>query len=133
MKKSPTFRINPNFRLQSNYLHVAWYRVDAHTLQTEIAFAVPARQVFNKNKGCLMMAERDANALTFVYADITDWDNRSLQKWLREVLREYIFEQAVLILPQKLHVLEQKHNLYAKGVCVKKLRAIFLGNVRTTA
>ena len=52
MKKSPTFRINPNFRLQSNYLHVAWYRVDAHTLQTEIAFAVPARQVFNKNKGC---------------------------------------------------------------------------------
>lgn len=45
MKKSLTFRINPNFRLQSNYLHVAWYRVDAHTLQTEIAFAVPARQV----------------------------------------------------------------------------------------
>lgn len=127
MSASPTFLINPNFRLQSNYLSVSWCQIDRYTLELEAAFPAHGRTVFRRIKHCAVMAQKNELSLDFIYADVSDWNNKFLQKWLREIVKAYIFDRATLILPHKLHVLEQKHNLYARKVVVRKLRKNILG------
>ena len=56
-----------------------------------------------------------------------DFTNIRLQKWLRENIRNAIVERAKIVLPQRLHELETRHQLYAKCVIVKKLRKGTLG------
>ena len=51
-----------------------------------------------------------------------DFTNIRLQKWFRENIRNAIVERAKIVLPKRLHELENEHKLYAKCVIVKKLR-----------
>ena len=74
-----------------------------------------------------IICQRYGNSLHFIYAKITKWENRMLQKWLRDKLQGYIIDIANRVLPQRMHELEVQHCLYAKKVIVKILRKNILG------
>lgn len=119
------YTINPNFRLQSNHLLVEWIMIDTFTFQQELLQHESAF-IYNKGKNQII-CQRYGNSLHFIYAKITKWENRLLQKWLRGKLQEYIIDTANRVLPQRMHELEIQHCLYAKKVIVKKLRKNTLG------
>lgn len=74
-----------------------------------------------------ILFEEDFSALNIIYSYDSKFENIRLQKWLRENIRDAIIERAKIILPKRLHELEDKHNLWAKKVSVKKLRKGVLG------
>ncbi len=119
------YTINPNFRLQSNHLLVEWIMIDTFTFQQELLQHESAF-IYNKGKNQII-CQRYENSLHFIYAKIIKWENRLLQKWLREKLQDYIIDTANRVLPQRMHELEVQHCLYAKKVIVKKLRKNTLG------
>lgn len=125
MRYKPTYIINPNFRLQSNYLSVEWIIIDFFTLQIELSQR-DTMYIYNKG-GNLVFYQRYGDSLHFIYAEIRDWGNRLLQKWLRNKLKEYILDRANKVLPQRMHELEIKHCLYAKKIIIKQLKKHVLG------
>lgn len=125
MRNSFVYIINPNFRLQSNYLSVEWVLIDLFTLQMEVS-KNETSSVYHKG-GNLVICQRYGHSLHFVYAEIADWESRELQKWLRDKLKAYIIDTACRVLPQRMHELEHQHHLFAKKVIIKKLRKCVLG------
>lgn len=125
MRNKPTYIINPNFRLQSNYLSVEWIIIDSLTLQIELSQR-DTMSIYNKG-GNLVFYQRYGDCLHFIYAEISDWKNRLLQKWLRNKLKEYILDRANKVLPQRMHELEIKHCLYARKIIIKQLKKHVLG------
>lgn len=125
IRNRSVYIINPNFRLQSNYLLVEWVVVDLFTLQMEVS-KHETSAVYHKG-GNLVICQIDGHSLHFFYAEIAEWENRGLQKWLRDKLKAYIIDMADRVLPQRLHELEHQHCLFAKKVIVKKLRKCVLG------
>lgn len=114
------YTINPNFRLQSNHLLVEWIMIDTFTFQQELLQCESAF-IYNKGKNQII-CQKYGNSLHFIYAKITKWENRMLQKWLRDKLQGYIIDIANRVLLQRMHELEVQHCLYAKKVIVKILR-----------
>ena len=86
------YTINPNFRLQSNHLLVEWIMIDTFTFQQELLQHESAF-IYNKGKNQII-CQRYENSLHFIYAKIIKWENRLLQKWLREKLQDYIIDTA---------------------------------------
>lgn len=125
MRNKAVYTINPNFRLQSNHLSVEWINVDNFTLQQEIRHYVTS-SIYNKG-GNLILCRRYGGSLHFIYGEISVWENRLLQKWLRDKLKDYIIDTANAVLPQRTHELENQHSLYAQKVIVKKLWKNVLG------
>lgn len=125
IRNKNVYTINPNFRLQSNHLSVEWINIDYFTLQMEVQQHSPS-SVYNKG-GNIIICRRNGNSLHFIYGEVSVWENRLLQKWLREKLKDYIIDTANSVLPQRTHELENKHDLYARKVVVRKLRKNVLG------
>ena len=84
------YTINPNFRLQSNHLLVEWIMIDTFTFQQELLQCESAF-IYNKGKNQII-CQKYGNSLHFIYAKITKWENRMLQKWLRDKLQGYIID-----------------------------------------
>ena len=130
MRNRLVYTINPNFRLRTNYLLVEWIMIDAFTLQMEISRHKPT-SIYHKGRN-LIICQKYGNSLHFIYAEIDKWENRLLQKWLKDKLKEYIIDRANKVLPQRMHELENLHRLHAKKIIVKKLRKCVLGQCYTT-
>lgn len=129
MRNRPAYTINPNFRLRTNHLMVEWIMIDRFTLLMDLP-QHEAASVYRKG-GNTVVCRRYGNSLHFVYAGIAGWENRLLQKWLRDKLKEYIIDRANMVLPQRMRELENRHSLYARKVMVRKLRKGVLGQCRT--
>ena len=74
-----------------------------------------------------LVHSEDYSRLFILYHESQQFENLRLQKWLRENIRDTITARASIALPKRLHDLEEKHQLYAQSVTVKKLRKGILG------
>ena len=127
-KKAPQFWINPNFRLKSPHFCLSWFKTDISTLKQETLVNRQDRKAYVTNSQCVIcVISPDHAKLDIVYADNTNFENLSLQKWLRETICDEITQRAQIVLPQRLRELEMKNNLFGNRVFVKKLRGNILG------
>lgn len=127
MTKTSMFYIDENMRLNSKHFCLLMHKVDYDVLLFESKFCKPGREIYSKSDICSIVAEFDGKSLHLFYSDKTEWSNRSLQFWLRKLLKEKIIEVAERVLPARLHYWEAQKNLKAKSVKVKKLRKNTLG------
>lgn len=126
--KEPQFWINPNFRLNSAYFHLSWFKSDITVLLQEALLSAKDRRVYKTKTQCVICMISTGHAtLDIVYADKTNFDNLRLQKWLRETIRDEIIQRAKIVLPPRLRELEQKHHLHGNRVFIKKLRGNTMG------
>ena len=80
----------------------------------------------------IILNSEDHSKTDILYSVAVDFQNLKLQKWLRENIKEQIIVRASIVLPQRMHELEAKHQLFAKGVSVKPLRKGVLGQCTHT-
>ena len=79
--------------------------------------------IYKAGSNCVcLLHSKDFSIVHILYSDDVDFTNIHLQKWFRENIRNAIVERAKIVLPKRLHELENEHKLYAKCVIVKKLR-----------
>ncbi len=121
------FIINPSFRLQSTYLSVDWYVVDPATLQAEGPIARPGQSVLTLRGKVQVIAVNSGARVDIIYHPDTEFDTPTVQKWLRNMMREAITTRACEILPARVRYLENLKGLYGSGVKVRKLPKNILG------
>ena len=127
-KKQPRFWINPNTRLCFPHFHIVWHKCACTDLLDFCSVEQERRMTYRANSVCLhILYETDFSILHILYSDETNFENMLLQKWLRVSIRDAVMERAKLVLPKRLHELEDRHQLWAKSVIVKKLRKGVLG------
>ena len=128
IKHEPPFWIKPNFRLNSPHFHVSWFKADMNVLRQEAMVTSVERKVYQTSTQCVVcMICPDHSSLDIVYADNTNFKNLRLQKWLRVTIRDEVTARAKIVLPNRLHELERKHNLFGNRVYVKKPRGNAMG------
>lgn len=125
--KEPTFKINPNFRLKTKYLSVAWHKIDADALRYEAAIDMPDRLVFRIKSVAELLVQYHDGTVDLVYHDGTDFETRKIQKWLRELFRDIILRVAKEVLPKRVKYWEDLKGIHGTGVTVKRLRKNVLG------
>lgn len=127
MTKEPTYKINPNFRLTTQYLSVQWHCVDAATLECEAALEIPDRFVYRIRKSIQLLAQYHAGIIDIIYCPATDFTPHPIQNWLRKLLRDIILRVANDVLPKRVAYWEHQKGIYGTGVTVKRLRKNILG------
>lgn len=126
--KQPRFWINPNTRLCFPHFRIVWHRCDKEELVSFCSVEQERRMTYRTSSMCLhILYEADLSVLHILYSHDIDFENIRLQKWLRVSIRDVVMERAKIVLPKRLHELEQKHQLWSKSVMVKKLRKGVLG------
>lgn len=129
--KTPEYKINPNFRLNTPHLAVAWHMADERTLSREAEMACPGRHVF-RYKGSVQVlvqirGSRENAAVDLIYHPASDFEVRGIQKWLRELFRDIINTVALEVLPARVRFWENEKKLFGAGVEVERLRNTWLG------
>lgn len=125
--KQPTFKINPKFRLTTKHLTVVWHLVDAETLKCESSISVPDRYVYSVKGDVAILVQYHDGILDMIYHHKTNFEDRKIQKWLREIMRDTILKIAKVILPERVKYWENLKGLHGTGVSVKRLRKSILG------
>ncbi len=125
--KAPTFKINPKFRLTTQYLSVMWHMVDKDTLQCEAFITMPGRYILSGKNGVEILVQYSDGIMDMVYHSHTDFDSRKTQKWLRELFRDTILRIAKEVLPERVRYWENIKGIHGSGVTVKRLRRNILG------
>lgn len=128
LNNTPKFWINPNFRLHFPNFNVEWYKVESSILEEETRLLSTGIQLYISNRFCVAcVTSSDYSSIDVLYDENTNFENRQLQKWLREIIREKIFRRAEIVLPQRFHELEATFQLFARKVIVKNLKRRVLG------
>lgn len=125
MTRLRLYVINPDLRLHSKFLSVEWVKIDYYTFLIETQCL--DSEALCKANGDAVACRHSGDVLCFIYACVNNWENRLLQDWLRGKIKEYVLRVANVVLPMRLHELEARHGLYARGVVVKKLNRNVLG------
>lgn len=125
--KEPTYKINPNLRLKTKYLSVAWHCVDSATLECEASIDVPDRYAYRTRQSVQILVEYHDGIIYMIYGSDTDFTPKPIQKWLRELFRDIILRVAKNVLPKRVAYWEQQKGLKGSGVTVKRLRKNILG------
>lgn len=68
----------------------------------------------------MIMAQVNEKRIDFYYCRDTKFDNRNIQSWLRNIIKNKILDLANIELPKRLHYWEKEKNLYARQVIIKK-------------
>ena len=127
-KKQPKFWINPNTRLCFPYFRIIWHCCTREELLSFCSIEQEQRMVYRTSYTCVhILYKTDFSVLHILYSDDINFENIRLQKWLRVTIRDALMKRARIVLPKRLHELENKHQLWAKSVTVKKLRKGVLG------
>ena len=113
--KEPTFKINPRFRLTTKHLSVVWHRVDKFTLECEAALKIPDRFVYQDKNSVELQVQYHDDILDMIYHGSTDFENRKIQKWLRELMSETILRIAKVVLPGRVNILELSFHTHRRG------------------
>lgn len=114
--------INPSFRFHTWCLVVEWHEVPYNILQSESQYPCEGRSIYAKGKQCQVMAQTNEKKIDFYYHPETVFENRNVQAWLRNIIKNSVLAIADIELPKRLHYWEKEKNLYAKQVIVKKLK-----------
>lgn len=114
------YTINPSLRLCTWCLVVGWYEVKDSLLQSESIFSCEGRSIYTKGDRCMIMAQVNEKRIDFYYCRDTKFDNRNIQSWLRNIIKNKILDLANIELPKRLHYWEKEKNLYARQVIIKK-------------
>ena len=126
--KQPQFWINPNTRLRFPQFCLEWQACDKTDLLAFCELDHTRRKTYLSGMTCIhLIHSEDYSRLYILYYEGQNFENLRLQKWLRESIRDTITARAAIALPLRLHELENKLQLWAKGVTVKKLRKGTLG------
>lgn len=132
-KRQPLYWINPNARLRFPYYSIEWHLCDPQDLFQDQRKESPFRKVYRTKTTCVIILNSEDHSKTdILYSVAVDFQNLKLQKWLRENIKEQIIVRASIVLPRRMHELEAKHQLFAKGVSVKPLRKGVLGQCTHT-
>jgi predicted metal-dependent hydrolase len=121
------YKINPNFRLSTRYLSVAWHIVDRDVIAFEAAIAREGRFVYTFRKAAHVIVQWYIGQVDIIYHKDTDFEAASLQKWLRATIRGIILSRAQEILPERVRYWEEKTGLHGKGVKVHRFTKKWLG------
>lgn len=124
---TPRFKINPNFRLTSRYLSVAWHLVDPVTIRCEAAIAMPGRNVYTVRGNAEILAQHHDGMIDLIYHTATDFNNARAQTWLRRLMRDIIRQTAERVLPERVRYWERLKGIHGTGVTVRRLRKNILG------
>lgn len=125
--KQPTFKINPNFRLTTKHLYMGWHLVDVETLKCESSISIPDRYVYTAKGEAILLVLHHDGVLDMIYHDKTHFEDRKVQKWLRELMRDTILRMAKEVLPERVRYWENLKGIHGTGVSVKRLRKNVLG------
>lgn len=125
--KQPTFKINTNFRLTTKHLSVVWHLVDGETLKCESSISVPDRYVYMAKGEAVLLVQYHDGVLDMICHDKTNFEDRKIQKWLRELMRDSILRIAKGVLPKRVRYWENLKGIHGTGVSVKRLRKNILG------
>ena len=99
--KEPTFKINPRFRLTTNHLSVVWHCVNKFTVECEAAVKMQDRFVYEDKADVELLVQYHDGVLDMIYHDSTDFENKKIQKWLRELMHDIILRVAKVVLPAR--------------------------------
>lgn len=121
----PRFRITTQSRLHTKYLNMEWVMASQYTLDK--LNARNSMACLSVQRICRIATVFDGGSLFFYYSEGFDWNAIKVQSWLREQIRNYVYQRAETVLPARLHQFEAKHHLYARSVSVKKLNGRTLG------
>lgn len=121
--KEPTFKINPKFRLTTQYLSVKWHLIDKETMQCEASIVMPDRYVLAGKNGVEILVQYHDGIMDMIYHPSTDFESNRIQKWLRELFRDTILRIAKDVLPERVRYWE-KSKVFMEAelqsnVCVK--------------
>ena len=116
------YTINPSLRLCTWCLVIGWHEVKDSLLQSESIFSCEGRSIYTKGDRCMIMAQVNEKRIDFYYCRDTKFDNRNIQSWLRNIIKNKILDLANIELPKRLHYWEKEKNLYARQVIIKKLK-----------
>lgn len=130
--KEPSYKINPNLRLTTRYLSVAWHCVDLLTLECESRIPMEGRQVYQSKMRVELLVQIHDGTVDIVYSGHTDFETKAIQKWLRVLLRDTILSVAQSVLPARVRYWEERLNLHGSGVTVKRLNKNILGQCSFT-
>lgn len=124
------YTINPSLRLCTWCLVIGWHEVKDSLLQSESIFSCEGRSIYTKGDRCMIMAQVNEKRIDFYYCHDTKFDNRNIQSWLRNIIKNKILDLANIELPKRLHYWEKEKNLYARQVIIKNWReGTYGGNV----
>lgn len=105
---------------------MGWHKVDAYTLESEAAVALPGRHVFKAYRKAQIIVQchggKDDAHVDFIYHGATDFEGRGVQKWLRELLRDIIYAVARDVLPRRVEYWEAEKGLKGRGVKIERLK-----------
>ena len=122
------YLINPNTRLRFPYFCLYWHEIDASWPLPDPNEVDGSVMEYKSKRGRVVaQSSRDSAQLHMLCVPGTEFDNQRLQKWLRDTIRDTITRRAELVLPARLHELEQKHQLWARSVTVTHLRRRVMG------
>lgn len=124
---SVNFKINPRFRLTTNYLSVRWHLIDKEIIENEAAFPREGMYILRNDAGVELLVHSHDGVMDMIYHQSTDFESASTQKWLRCLFRDIIMRVASEILPQRVKYWENLKGLHGNGVSVKQLRKNILG------
>ena len=124
--KEPTFKINPRFRLTTKHLSVVWHCVDRFTLECEAAIIMPDRLVYQDKTGVELLVQYHDGVLDMIYHDTTDFENKKIQKCLRELIRDTILRIAKVVLPARVKYWGNLKGLHGTGVTIKRPPTIII-------
>lgn len=132
-KRQPRYWINPNSRIRFTYFSIEWHLCDHQDLMQDHRTDNDFRKSYRTRNTCvIVLVSKDHSKTDILYSEEVDFSNLKLQKWLRENIKDQVIQRASLVLPQRMHELENKHQLFAHGVKVKPLRKGVLGQCTHT-
>lgn len=124
------YTINPNFRLVTPHLAVAWHLAEPEAVAAKAADTTPSRHVFKIKKVPQIVIDisgpADDSRVDIFYHPYTDFGARGIQKWLRERFRDIIEGIAAEVLPARVAYWENRTGLHGAGVEIKRLRKSIL-------
>ena len=119
-KKQPRYWINPNTRLCFPHFRIVWNKCTKAELLDFCSAKHERRMTYRTGSVCLhILYEEDFSVLHFLYSDDINFVNIRLQKWLRVSIGDAVMERARIILPKRLHELEEEMK-----VCVSQMEQL---------
>lgn len=94
------YTINPSLRLCTWCLVVGWHEVKDSLLQSESIFSCEGRSIYTKGDRCMIMAQVNEKRIDFYYCHDTKFDNRNIQSWLRNIIKNKILGKETLNSPR---------------------------------
>lgn len=116
------YTINPSLRLSTWCLTVEWHEVEDSLLQSESIYPCEGRSIYTKGHQCLIMVQVSDKKIDFYFRRGIKFDNRNIQSWLRNIIKNKILALADIELPKRLHYWENEKNLHVRQVIIKKMK-----------